>query len=123
MPYDLTVDRKFRKIETKKTKTSEFWVKRYFDIIMNGSRRTTNLLHRTLEHPSFPKSYTLLDTGTKSQRKVKKLEREFGTSKGGCDCCGYIEKIPWKKDFGLCGRCSKRLNRKVGVPWNISSNV
>ena len=116
MAFDLTIDRKFNKNKQAKQKIAEFWFRRYF---FKGA-----FISRRIPPTSPPtKTHTLLETGTKKQRKVQKAEKEFSTPKGGCDCCGRIERIPWKKDFGLCGRCSKRLNRKVGVPWNISSNV
>lgn len=101
--WDLTVDRKFAKKEKKKKKMNIFWFERFSDSWFFGRRQ--------IKRTPTKKSHTLMETGNKKERMTQRIEKEFGSIKGGCDCCGREERIPWKKDWGLCRYCAERIEK------------
>jgi hypothetical protein len=57
----------------------------------------------------------LVITGTKDERNGKRMEMEFCSPNGGCDCCG--SKIPWGMDGGLCNKCAIRMEQEKYKTW------
>lgn len=103
---DLTKNQMFSRGESfslRRIKTSLFGAKLPWDF-------------RPLRMPS--RKFEAIRTGDREERETKELCDEE-MSRDYCDCCGaYLANIPWDRTYGLCQKCSDRLDRAVKIsPW------
>ena len=63
----------------------------------------------------------LVAIGNKQQRAEALLYAYWGTiNNQTCDCCGRkYNKIPWKKDWGICKVCEEQHKQIRVIPWEV----
>ena len=78
----------------------------------------------------FKNSDRLFPTGSRKDI-LHQLSVKSALDDSLCDCCGApINRYPWGRRWGLCSKCSDRLEETFGgvlpkatIPWETTNNI